>query len=490
MFACANRCLLCCFSVVLTAGLEKLGTGKDLGVVIVQCYKQILTTFAQRKEREDGWFETARKSSLDALIDQVQVISSTLEASRKCKVLLAEACEMFAKKPGDGLRVLQEGGLLPNPVTPETVANFLRYAPQLSKQAVGAFLGELGKQDFKFEWDDPAFHSQLLSKYVESFELNDKSVLDCMRIFLSAFRLPGEAQQIDRILVAFSEYCHKSCVEGKNGLLENPEVTYLLSFSIIMLNTDRHNPNIRSERKMTLEQFVRNNTNYGRDVNQTVPLPRDFLESIYNSISERQIRTESDDPWAIVTDEEWMDLQMQSLASKWAGSLITIAPIQPAHPPSSCSEEYREEASKLFEDLNSCDLQAYVGSKLFSTKYGLSETLELVLASNELQNASWFVDRDILLCCADVLLLPCIAVHLYNHRLIKCALSSIEAAANQDTSEGVHFNGWKERTGRLISLSGEFTSELMLLMTKHSTLNFFEQIIAILAEVCGMHQVS
>ena len=114
-----------------------------------------------------------------------------------------------------------------------------------------------------------------------------------MRIFLSAFRLPGEAQQIDRILVSFSEHAYNNCIEvgdgsaiphfvcltnfvmqGQSGLLENAEVTYLLTFAIIMLNTDRHNPNVRADRKMTLEQFIKYNTNYGSDVQQTRDIPR------------------------------------------------------------------------------------------------------------------------------------------------------------------------------------------------------------------------
>jgi hypothetical protein len=133
-----------------------------------------------------------------------------------------------------------------------------------------------------------------------------------MRVFLSAFRLPGEAQQIDRILVAFSEHCHLHCSEGRSGLLENAEVTYLLCFSIIMLNTDRHNPNIRADRKMTVDQFVRNNTNYGRDVNQTRPLSREFLEGIYRSISEQPIRTEGDDiSQSCVTQEVLMDMRLR-----------------------------------------------------------------------------------------------------------------------------------------------------------------------------------
>ena len=110
---------------------------------------------------------------------------------------------------------------------------------------MGSFLGELGKDNPKHECESKDFHQQLLSKYVSSFCFNGQSILDCMRIFLSAFRLPGEAQQIDRILVAFSEYCYEKSSEGRTGIVENSEILYLLTFSIIMLNTDRHNPNIR-----------------------------------------------------------------------------------------------------------------------------------------------------------------------------------------------------------------------------------------------------
>jgi len=41
---------------------------------------------------------------------------------------------------------------------------------------------------------------------------------------------------------------------------------YLLAFSIILLHTDVHNPNIASEKKMTVDAFVKNNTNYGVEI--------------------------------------------------------------------------------------------------------------------------------------------------------------------------------------------------------------------------------
>ena len=36
------------------------------------------------------------------------------------------------------------------------------------------------------------------------------------------------------------------------------DTAYVLSFSLIMLNTDAHNPNVKN--KMTKDQFLRNNT--------------------------------------------------------------------------------------------------------------------------------------------------------------------------------------------------------------------------------------
>ena len=143
-------------------------------------------------------------------------------------------------------------------------------------------------------------------------------------MFLSAFRLPGEAQQIDRILNAFSEHCFECCIENTENIVENAEIAYVLSFSLIMLNTDRHNVNIRADRKMTLEQFIKNNTNYGRDLKQTKDLPRDYLETIYHSISSFPLRTERKDETGSVTLEGWMDAQQQANFNTEKGLLTMI----------------------------------------------------------------------------------------------------------------------------------------------------------------------
>lgn len=55
------------------------------------------------------------------------------------------------------------------------------------------------------------------------------------------FRLPGEAQKIDRLMEKFAER-YVSC---NTGAFKSADVCYVLAYSVIMLNTDAHNPQVR-----------------------------------------------------------------------------------------------------------------------------------------------------------------------------------------------------------------------------------------------------
>ena len=71
-----------------------------------------------------------------------------------------------------------------------------------------------------------------------------------LRKFLEAFRLPGEAQKIDRLMEMFA----KCYVKHNPDTFANSDAAFILAFSIIMLNTDLHNDQIREDRKMSVEQ--------------------------------------------------------------------------------------------------------------------------------------------------------------------------------------------------------------------------------------------
>lgn len=67
----------------------------------------------------------------------------------------------------------------------------------------------------------------------------------------------GEAQKIERLMEAFAErYCECNPDQVKN--FKNADTIFLLAFAIIMLNTDLHNPSVKAERKMKLEDFLKN----------------------------------------------------------------------------------------------------------------------------------------------------------------------------------------------------------------------------------------
>ena len=62
-----------------------------------------------------------------------------------------------------------------------------------------------------------------------------------LREYLESFRLPGEAQKIYRILDAWSRQFFKQCP----GFFKSADAVHVLAFSLVLLNTDRHNSTVR-----------------------------------------------------------------------------------------------------------------------------------------------------------------------------------------------------------------------------------------------------
>ena len=256
-------------------------------------------------------------------VDTTSTISVSIRANKAKKSLMLQGALLFNEKSSKGIQYLIDNCVIQNKKTlsPKEVALFLRQGITLglSKVSVGLYLGEKGKSiissksvpDFERDW----FHDEVLVEYCNLFYFASQPLLDGLRMFLSSFRLPGEAQQIDRIIQAFAESCGRQCKENVdlNLFSENEkkavDTAYLLAFSIIMLNTDLHNRNIRADRKMSLEAFIKNNTDYGRDItDEGKALPEEYLESIYMSIKFEEIRTEGEGADGIMTVDQWNDV--------------------------------------------------------------------------------------------------------------------------------------------------------------------------------------
>ncbi|PIN03359.1 Pattern-formation protein/guanine nucleotide exchange factor [Handroanthus impetiginosus] len=195
----------------------------------------------------------------------------------------------FNRDPKKGLEFLQGLKLLPDKLDPRSVACFFRYTVGLDKNLIGDFLGSHDE-----------FCVQVLHEFARTLDFRNMNLDTALRIFLEIFRLPGESQKIQRVLEAFSD----SYFEQSPDILANKDAALLLSYSLILLNTDQHNTQVK--KKMSEEDFIRNN----RKINGGNDLPRDFLSELYHSICENEIRMVPDQGGvgAVLTRSHWIGL--------------------------------------------------------------------------------------------------------------------------------------------------------------------------------------
>uniref|UniRef100_A0AAV1U7P7 SEC7 domain-containing protein n=1 Tax=Peronospora matthiolae TaxID=2874970 RepID=A0AAV1U7P7_9STRA len=273
------------------------------------------------------------KEDKECLLTGSELVSAVaLCKKQKRKKFFQRGIQEFNRKPLAGIKYLQQNGFLPIPLDSKSFAMFLRSLPQdLSKTSVGVYLGAIGKEVKGFEKSDIHeadtidFHRDVLTDFVRSFNFEGESIVTALRMFLASFRLPGEAQQIDRILNAFSLQVYEQCRE--RFVMASMDVAYLLSFSLIMLNTDLHNPNIRGDKKMKLADFIKNNKNYGHEVSNGLDLPEDFLAELYNAIANEEIRTfEDGGKHGEVTSVRWKDLLNRAESDPRNSRLIMLRP--------------------------------------------------------------------------------------------------------------------------------------------------------------------
>uniref|UniRef100_A0A8C6T7G0 Cytohesin 1a n=1 Tax=Neogobius melanostomus TaxID=47308 RepID=A0A8C6T7G0_9GOBI len=178
------------------------------------------------------------KDEIAEVTSEIENLGSTEERKNMQRnKQVAMGRKKFNMDPKKGIQFLIENDLLKN--TSDDIAQFLYKGEGLNKTAIGDYLGE--RDDFNIE---------VLHAFVELHEFTDLNLVQALRQFLWSFRLPGEAQKIDRMMEAFAQrYC-----QCNPGVFQSTDTCYILSFAIIMLNTSLHNPNVKD--KPTVERFI------------------------------------------------------------------------------------------------------------------------------------------------------------------------------------------------------------------------------------------
>ncbi|XP_052870014.1 IQ motif and SEC7 domain-containing protein 2-like [Anopheles cruzii] len=184
---------------------------------------------------------------------------------------------LFNKKPERGVTYLIRKGFLEN--TPQGVARFLISRKGLSRQMIGEYLGNL---------QNP-FNMAVLDCFAGELDLSGMQVDVALRKFQGYFRMPGEAQKIERLMEVYSaRYCQ--CNGDIVARLRSHDTVFVLAFAIIMLNTDLHTPNLKPERRMRCDDFVKNL----RGIDDCHDIDRDMLNGIYERVKANEFKPGSD----------------------------------------------------------------------------------------------------------------------------------------------------------------------------------------------------
>ncbi|KAI9649617.1 GDP/GTP exchange factor for ARF [Ciborinia camelliae] len=246
---------------------------------------------------------------LDALLGYVQFIAdrlgdepkrdgypdqATLREQKRRKKIIIQGTIKFNENPKAGIAFLASQGIIDDPKNAKAVANFLKGTSRVDKKQLGEFISKKGNEP-------------ILEALMDSFDFENKRVDEALRELLETFRLPGESALIERIITTFSEnYCAGTLPEG----IADKDSVYVLTYAIIMLNTDQHNPNMKGKR-MELENFARNL----RGVNGGQDFAPQYLQDIYESIKSNEIILPDEHDNKHAFDYAWKELLLKTASA-------------------------------------------------------------------------------------------------------------------------------------------------------------------------------
>ncbi|KAG6854954.1 hypothetical protein C0991_009777 [Blastosporella zonata] len=218
---------------------------------------------------------------------------SLIQTKSQKKLILTGAAR-FNAKPKSGITFLEENRLIYADLSEEvtkarSLASFLKGCTRLDKRLLGDYIS---KPD----------NIELLEAFIGLFDFHKKPIAEALRELLESFRLPGEAQQIGRITETFASIYFAAGPDE----IKSQDAVYVLAYSVIMLNTDLHNPQVR--KRMTFEDYQRNL----RQVNDGDNFSPEFLQSIYDSIRKREIVMPEEHTGQLGFEHAWKELLTRS----------------------------------------------------------------------------------------------------------------------------------------------------------------------------------
>ena len=165
---------------------------------------------------------------------------------------------LFNSRPALGIEFLASKGFLE--LSSECVGKFLYSTHGLSLEKIGDYLGSI----------QSPFAMKVLTCFMQEFNFSGQRMDKSLRKLLEHVRVPGEAQKIEKIMEIFGKRyaaCNPNFVSKH---IKSADSIVTLAFAIMLLNTDLHTPNLKMEKKMSVQDFINNlkGVDAGRDFDQ------------------------------------------------------------------------------------------------------------------------------------------------------------------------------------------------------------------------------
>jgi len=244
---------------------------------------------------------------LDALLGYVQFIADRLDdepefancpdpkilrEQRRRKKIIIQGTAKFNESPKAGLAYLNAQGIIKDLNDAQSIATFLKGTARISKKQFGEFISKKGNE-------------AILEAFMHSFSFEGRRVDEALRELLGSFRLPGESALIERIVTVFSEHY---IADAKPEEITDKDAIFVLTYAIIMLNTDQYNPNLKGSARMTVEQFSKNL----RGVNSGKDFDPQYLQDIFDAIKANEIILPEEHDNKHAFDFAWKELLLKT----------------------------------------------------------------------------------------------------------------------------------------------------------------------------------
>lgn len=244
---------------------------------------------------------------LDSLLGYVQFIAerlddepvteglpdrATLQAQKQRKGIIIRGATKFNDNPKGGIAYLGAQGVIKDLNDPTEVTAFLKGTTRIDKRVLGEYISKRGNE-------------AILDAFMKGFDFKGQRVDEALRQLLNSFRLPGESALIERIVTTFSEQYYNAAQPPE---VEDKDAVYILTYAIIMLNTDQYNPNIKAANRMTFNDFSRNL----RGVNGGKNFEPQYLQDIHDAIKAREIVLPEEHDNKHAFEHAWKDLLIKA----------------------------------------------------------------------------------------------------------------------------------------------------------------------------------